>query len=483
MNDFKNIYNEVYKRGNLYKINKKLNKNPLLVSSKRKNSVAILGGMLGDEGKGRIADELTADFLKNYKKVLHYRDNGGSNAGHTVEIGDVRIALHQLGAGVLQKGCTAVLGKEMVLHPEDLVAEIEESKLAIGKKKLPSTLVIDEMAFLCLDTHRAFEAVLKNKTSGSKGATGRGISPAYADVIYRNPLRIRDLVSKNWKEKFSKHYKHYQLLVKGFGYTLSSVDVPRLGKSNIKVGSLNKMLARLEESRKVIKPLVASTYNLMEKSWNSDSPVVFEKAQALGLDKRWGVYPDVTASNCGFDGIFSSTEGVVDHNNIAVKIATIKATYSSSVGSRVLPTAMKGSLAHRIREDANEYGATTKRPRDIAYIDLPMMSYLFKVGRVEYLAATHLDIAYSDIPVKVCIGYKISGKEVGYRPDQEYLNKVKPEYLELPAWDGAKTQNTNTIGDLPKEALQYLAFITQCLNVKLLVVTTGPKREQTIRWW
>ena len=483
MHDFKKIYKEVYKKGNLFGVNKKLKNNPLLTKNKRKNSVAIAGGMLGDEGKGRVADELTADFLKKYKKVLHYRDNGGSNAGHTVEIGDVRIALHQLGAGVLQKGCTAVLGKEMVLHPEDLVAELEEARGALGKKKLPSKLLIDEMAFLCLDTHRAFEAILKRRSTGSKGATGRGIAPAYADVIYRHSLRMRDLVARDWKEKVKKHYKLYQTMIKGFGFTLSKIEVPRLSADNIKVGSLNKMLVRLEVARKVIKPFVGPAYEMMVKVWQSEMPIVFEKAQAIGLDKRWGVYPDVTASNCSFDGIFSSTEGIVDHRDIPVRVATIKATYSSSVGSRVLPTAMKGKLAHRIREDADEYGATTKRPRDIAYIDLPMLAYLSRVGRMNYLCLTHMDISYSEVPIKVCVSYKIGGKTVGYRPDQNFLDKVKPEYVELPAWDGMEAQKAKKIKDLPKEALQYLALISGALDAKLLMITTGPKRDQTVRWW
>ncbi|MBP7740568.1 adenylosuccinate synthetase [Candidatus Woesebacteria bacterium] len=483
MNNFKNIYEEVYKNGKLFGISKANKNNPLLNNSKRKNSIAIMGGILGDEGKGRIADQLTSDLLKKHKKVFHYRDNGGANAGHTVEVGELKIALHQLGAGVLQKGCVAILGKEMVLHPEDLVAEILEVKKVIGKSNLPSELIIDEAAFLCLDTHRAYENVLKMRSTGSKASTGRGISPAYVDVILRNPLRIRDLIDKNWKEKFEEHYKLYQTIISGFGLKLSSVEVPRLSGKNIKVGSFAKMISRLEESRKVIKPLVASGYEIIKEAWSSKYPVVFEKAQAIGLDKRWGVYPDITASDCTFDGIFSSTEGLVDPQDIAVKVAVLKATYSSSVGTRNLPTMMKGKLASKIREDANEYGATTKRPRDIAYIDLPMISYLFKVGKVEYLTMTHLDIAYPNTPIKVCIDYKIGTKSVGYRPDQEYLNKVEPVYVDLPSWDGSLTQETKSIKDLPKEALQYLAFISKSLETKLFMVTTGPKREQTINWW
>lgn len=142
---------------------------------------------------------------------------------------------------------------------------------------------------------------------------------------------------------------------------------------------------------------------------------------------------------------------------------------------------MDEKLAERIRKDADEYGATTGRPRDIAHIDLPMLSYLFKVGRVENLVMTHLDTSYLDVPIKVCIGYKIDGKEVDYRPDQEYLDKVEPQFVELTPWDGKKIQKIKKLEDLPKETLQYIAFISQALGAKPFMLTNGSKREQTIQ--
>ncbi|MEA2056841.1 MAG: adenylosuccinate synthetase [Patescibacteria group bacterium] len=483
MSKFQKIYKQVYEKNNLFDINKKLKKNPLVSKGKRKNSVAVVGGALGDEGKGRVTDELTAHFMKTAKKAIHYRDNGGANAGHTVEVGDVRLALHQLSSGVMQAGCTVICGKEMVLHPEDLVEEINQVKKATSKKKMPADLIIDEMALLCLDTHRAFEAVLKMKSRGSKPATGRGISPAYADRIYRHPLRMRDLANKNWQNKFKKHYQFYQTLISGFGLKLAELEVPRLNNEKVRVGSATEMLARLEKARAEILPYIQSVYDFIKESWEGDTPFVFEKAQALGLDKRWGVYPDVTASNCGFEGILSSTEGVTDPEKIAIKTAVIKATYTSSVGARKLPTIMEEKLAHKIREDANEYGATTGRPRDIVHIDLPMLSYLFRVGRVEYSTITHMDVSYPDVPIRVCVAYEIDGKEVHYRPDQQFLNKVSPRFVELPAWDGKRAEQAKKIEDLPQNALSYLAFINQCLGTKLLLITTGPKREQTIKWY
>lgn len=482
-NNFMSLYQQIYEQGQALSAAQKLAANPFVREGRRPHSVAVVGGALGDEGKGRVTDELTMLFLQQHQQVIHYRDNGGANAGHTIVVGEHKIALHQLGSGVLQQGCTVILGKEMVLHPQDLALEIQEVKTLLDSDTLPAQLIIDELALLCLDTHRAFEAVLKMKATGSKAATGRGISPAYADVLYRNPLRMRDLLAADWQERVSAHYNHYQMLCRGFDFELSEVEVPRLDGSSAPVGQLADFLGSLEQALQGLRSFIQPVRQLLTKAWQSDTPFVFEKAQALGIDARWGVYPDVTASNCGFEGIFSSTEGVVDDQQLAVKAATIKATYTSSVGTRILPTMMEGELAARIRADAHEYGATTKRPRDIAYIDLPMLSYLFRVGRVEYLTLTHLDIAYPEVPLKVCVAYELDGQEVDYRPDQTYLSQVTPRYVELPSFDGREIAKARSISDLPTAALQYVSFLSQALAVQPLLISVGPKREQTIKYY
>jgi adenylosuccinate synthase len=450
----------------------------------RKNSFAFCGGVYGDEGKGRIVDQYVSDY-RSKGPVVVYRDNGGSNAGHTVEFADPkdptrshRIALHQLPSGVLFKEAVVVLGKGMVLHPGDLLSEFEEVIKAAGK--IQAKVKIDEMAVLTLDTHRAFEAVLKDWQSGGKGSTGRGISPAYADVLLRHPLRMRDLATFD-KKVLTKHYQMYEAFVKGLGRELAEVEVPTLEGKVRKVGSLKSFLSTLKKQAEQLRTHVEDVGPFLRRSWgDKKTTFIFEKSQAIGLDPRWGVYPDVTASDTTFDGIFSATEGIIDPDEIGVRAAVIKATYMSSVGIRVLPTMMEEALAHRIREDAHEYGATTKRPRDIAYLDLPALRYFIKVGRVTHLALTHMDIVYPDVPVKICIAYKKNGKEVGYRPDQEYLNQVKPVYTTLPTWDQMAVQQAKTRAQLPKEARQFLKYLEKEIGVPVLLITTGPKREQGI---
>lgn len=444
----------------------------------RKNSYAFCGGAFGDEGKGKIVDEYV-NLLSSSKDVVVYRDNGGANAGHTIELENgKRLALHQLPSGVVSNIATVILGKGMVIHPGDLLGEIEQVKQLVGKDH--GTIMIDEMAVLSLDTHRAFESVLVKWQTGY-GATGRGISPAYADILYRHPLRASDLVVFD-TAKVAKHYQLYQALIKGLGGDIAGTLVPTGEGSTIPVGSESEFVARLKTQSKELSEYIHPVDSYLKDKWHDDSiPFIFEKAQAIGLDTRWGVYPDITASDTTFAGILHSTEGIINPMDIGVRAAVIKATYMSTVGFRVLPTMMEEGLAKRIREDAHEYGATTKRPRGLAYIDIPMLRFFARVGEVNSYVITHMDIVYPNIPIKVCIGYTKGGKPVDYRPDQEYLNTVKPVYKEFAPWSSADIRKAKSEADLPKEAKEYLTFIKESVGQKIIMITTGPKRNEYLK--
>jgi adenylosuccinate synthase len=174
---------------------------------------------------------------------------------------------------------------------------------------------------------------------------------------------------------------------------------------------------------------------------------------------------------------------LVHPDDIAVKAGVLKATYMSSVGTRRLPTHMEGPLAHRIREDAHEYGATTRRPRDIAHLDLPCLSFLARVTGTNYIALTHLDVAYADTPIRICTHYTDdSGSVVPYRPDQRYLSRVKPQFVDVPSWEGSQVQGVSRVAQLPAAAHQLIAFVTRSLNAAPVLGTTGPERDALVSW-
>jgi adenylosuccinate synthase len=483
---YERLYQEVYQQGNLFGADR-LAPNPLTnPANGRAHSIAIGGGAFGDEGKGRIVDEICTHYVYQQKQPpVVYRWNGGANAGHTVVVDGRKIALHQLPSGSLHSLATVVLGKGMVVHPGDLLLELESIQPFLAGKAGRGNILIDEMAVLSLDSHRAFEAGLLSWAEGGKGATGRGISPAYADVLYRFPVRLRDLYSSDWETRLGNHYDLYTAWLSGLGGVLAKQEVPTLAGPRRMVGSKRDFLATLAQQKNALLAAGARLTNSNEilSFWQAGQPFIFEGAQAVGLDPRFGVYPDITASDPTFGGILGATEGLIAPQKIAVRASAIKATYTSSVGQRRLPTAMPADLAHRIREDAHEYGATTRRPRDIVYIDLPCLRYFMEVGGASHLILTHLDIAYREIPIRVCTHYQnASGAVVGYRPDQVYLDTVRPIYRDLPSWDGQAVQGQTLLGKLPTAALQYVAFITQALGVPPFMGTTGPERDALIRW-
>mgnify|MGYP005842905887 CR=1 FL=1 len=482
--DHNRPHEAVYEQGQLFAVDRRLARNPLCQTENgaRPNSIAIQGGAFGDEGKGRIVDEVCALFMRQHGEAVVYRWNGGANAGHTVVVEGRRLALHQLPSGVLFEGATVVLGKGMVIHTGDLLAEIKEVQRLAGG--IPATLRVDRTAVLSLDTHRALEAALKRWEAGGRGATGRGISPAYADVLLRHAVRARDLAADDWQDRLGRHYDLYAALVSGLDGDMATQSVPTLGGEHIPVGSREAFLRRLGAQRARLLPYIQDVYNLLREKWQQGTvPFIFEGAQAVGLDPRFGVYPDVSASDPTFGGILHSTEGIVRPAQIAVRAAAIKATYTSSVGTRRLPTRMDEALAGRIREDAHEYGATTHRPRDIAHIDIPCLRFFATVSGATHLALTHLDIAYTDVPIRVCTHYlDAAGNTVDYRPDQAYLETVRPHYLELPSWDGKAVQGCTTIEALPRAAQQYIAFLAAALGLTPLLGTTGPQREAVVSW-
>jgi len=448
-----------------------------MANPEKDDSVGFGGGAFGDEGKGKLVDAQAMQFFGEGKEVVVYRPNGGPNAGHNVEFEDKRFVFHQLPSGVFIEGATVILGRGMVIHPADLVEEIEQAEDLIGHQ-LPARVLIDVKTPLALDTHRAFEFALKQSQEGGRGATGRGIAPAYADILLRQALRVEDLVDE---KKLKEHYQLYQKLMAGLGLDLKEITVPTLAGEKAAVGTEEVFVRNLISQAEKLGPYQGQVFDFLQSSWPDERKAfVFEMAQAVGLDSRFGVYPDVTASDCTFGGIFSATEGIVDPRQIKIRAGVIKATYMSSVGSRRLPTRFEDQLAVRIREDAHEYGATTKRPRGIAWLDLPALKFFARAGDFTHLAVTHLDIAYPDAPILVCVEYhdKKTGQKVGYRPYQDYLDGVDPVYKEFKPWEAQQVRQARNPEELPEEAKDYLRFLSDQLELPFYMVTTGPKREQ-----
>ena len=386
---------------------------------------------------------------------------------------------------VMQEGSKAIMGRGMLIHPEDLLLEIDWTKKLFGN--LPGKLLIDENAILSLDTHRGLETVLNAFTSGGRGSTGRGIATGYASFYERHALMVRDLIDENWKKTFSEHYKLYENFVRGFGkdYELNNVDVTTLShQKKRKVGAQKEFLSRLEDARGKIKKYIASDiYSTLEKVWkNPKIAVTIEGAQGAALDPFHGVYPDVTASRCLSRFINDSTYNIILPEDISLRLAVMKTTYLSSVGIRKLPTQFDPKEASWIQQAFDERGRSTGRLRDIYEVSIPIAAYIRRAAGYDGLVATHLDAARKDMEIPVITHYTNSdGNEKPYLPFQTTLNYLKPRIVKFKGWDGDIVKNAKSPKDLPEETKTYLEFIGKNI-APILFGTYGAGLSDYISW-
>lgn len=457
--------------------------------SVKENTFAVLGLQLGDEGKGRIIDNVlkrvTSD--KNVEEVYLVRPQGGNNAGHTVEKDGVKIGLHQLPSGIFYDNVFEVLDAGMIINAEDLITEIAlAEKIAPGLKK---RVILSEDAMLCTDIQRAKEVLNRILNDNSKGGTGRGIGPTTAEFYDKTGQSVKDLLLPEWGEIFSEKYTVANKYFASQGQKLSTTNVPDFEKTKLagktvirEVGSQKVFLQRLEEARAQILKLkiVRDTYYLhQEISDNPKKSICFELAQAVGLDPWLGTRPDRTTTPTTAFAILYGTR-FWQKENVEEIIGVLKATYMSSVGARTMPTQTSDEWATWVRETAHEYGTTTGRPRDICYIDLPFILYNIKVSGATSLGITHLDISKKEYPIKVCTHYTYQGKVITYKPDMSMFDKFKPNFIDLPSWDIREVEGKTNFNDLPQSAKNYIRFLEEVTGLPVSIITTGSDRKHFI---
>lgn len=476
----------------------------------RPGSAIIVGAQFGDEGKGAMIDRKIAELLKirgiNLVYVIRYQ--GGSNAGHTVYSPDgQKVPLHQIPSSIMYMETVGIMDSGMIIHLEDLRTEIEDAEAVVGD--LRNRLLLSPEAMLATDLERAEELFNRFLSSGNAdGGTGRGISPAVAGRIDRTGHSIADLLDENWEVTFRKKYLQLEVAMQAeadFPFSLADIEVPNLKgirtdvNPKTKVGTVDEFIDRMADVRTwlIQREMVTNTFMLHHQAFNDLSKgILFEGSQAIGLHPFLGRYPDVTATDTTVQGV-NTTQLWID-DNIEEKIGVFKLTYQSSVGSARMITNIdlprtaltEDELAgldedqqygNRVRVDAHERGTTTKRYRDICYLDMELMRYNCRMGKIEALAATHLDIAYEDTEIKVCTHYTdLQGNRVPYQPGVKHQAGLIPHYVSLPGWSGEAARNAKNYDELPLNAQKYLAFVQRSLGIPIVLATNGPERQHLI---
>ena len=412
----------------------------------------LLGLQWGDEGKGKIVDVLTPKY------DIIARFQGGPNAGHTLEFEGIKHVLHTIPSGIFRENVINIIGNGVVIDPIILKHEIEElEKLNIDVTK---KLLISKKAHLILPTHKLLDkASEKAKGKLKIGSTLKGIGPTYMDKTGRNGLRVGDILSRNFSEKFLRlKDKHFQLL------NDIEDDYAIMEKEFLESIEFLKRFEHIDSE------------HYLNNAIKNGKKVLAEGAQGTLLDIDFGTYPFVTSSNTISAG--TCTGMGVAPNKINNIIGIFKA-YCTRVGSGPFPTELNDDIGQKMRDIGHEYGATTGRERRCGWIDLPALKYAIMINGVTELCMMKADVLDSFEEIKVCTHYKINGEEFDYFPFEIGKDTI-PVYKSLKGWN---TDITNLIdqNNLPKELLDYIHFLEAELEVPIKIVSVGPNRSATIK--
>ncbi|HWL53318.1 MAG TPA: adenylosuccinate synthase [Chthoniobacteraceae bacterium] len=419
-------------------------------------NTVLVGAQWGDEGKGKIIDFLTetADIV--------VRSQGGNNAGHTVLVGDKKYILHLIPSGILRPEKVCVIGNGVVLNPVAVVKEIDGLR-AQGTSVEGSNLLISDAAHLVLPYHSRLDEAKEEAMGKAKiGTTKRGIGPAYADKASRVGLRVGDLLEPEvFSRKLAERVRE------------ANVILEKLGAEPLSFEEINaEYLAAGEKLR----PFITNTVIYLHQALKEKKELLFEGAQGTFLDIDHGTYPYVTSSNTTAGGA-STGSGVPPHRIDSV-LGVMKA-YTTRVGEGPFPTE-NADVTAMLHGMGREFGATTGRPRRCGWFDAVATRFAGMVNGLDEIAITNLDGLDSLETIRVCIAYRLDGKEITHFPtDYEKLGRCEPVTIELPGWK-CDTSQVKTFDGLPENARNYALKLAELTDSRLKIVSVGPHRDQTI---
>ena len=421
------------------------------------NNVAVIGSQWGDEGKGKIVDWLSSEA------DVVVRFQGGHNAGHTLVIDGVTYKLRLLPSGIVRKNKISVIGNGVVIDPWAFLDEINEIR-SKGVKVGEDNLIISESANLILPFHKEMDEIREDAAGKAKiGTTRRGIGPAYEDKVGRRSIRVMDLISeKNLDQRLETVLLHHNAIRKG------------LGKSIFKKDKLKDDLLKIApEILKFSKPVWNKIYEFKKQN----KKILFEGAQGILLDVDHGTYPFVTSSNTVASA--AATGSGCGPNSINYVLGITKA-YTTRVGEGLFPTELKDEIGEKLGTRGKEFGTVTSRKRRCGWFDGVLVRQTIKISGIDGIALTKLDVLDELDEIKMCIAYKIDGKEIDYLPAAvEDQLKVKPIYKSFKGWK-TKTRGIKKFDDLPKNAKNYIKELEKFIETKVSSISTSPERNDTI---
>ena len=420
-------------------------------------NVVVIGAQWGDEGKGKIVDWLT----DHVEAVVRFQ--GGHNAGHTLVIGGKKTIVRLIPSGIMHPGKKCFIGNGVVVSPEAIMKEIGE--LEAAGLDVRGRLRISEAAPLILPYHVALDAARERAKGESKiGTTGRGIGPAYEDKVARRAIRVQDLYARErFAAKLGEVLDYHNFVLKNY-FKAVVVDFQKTLEDTLALGEK-------------LQPMVADVSGEINALIKQGKNILFEGAQAALLDIDHGTYPFVTSSNC-VAGQAAAGAGM-GPQQLHYILGVAKA-YATRVGGGPFPTELDDEVGEYLRSRGNEYGAVTGRPRRCGWFDAAALKRAVQLNGLTGLCITKLDVLDGLDKIRLSVGYKVRGEMRDILPvGAEALAICEPVYEDFPGWKES-TVGIKSFEALPANARKYLKRLEELAGAPVVLISTGPDREETI---
>jgi len=420
------------------------------------STTVVLGAQWGDEGKGKVTDF----FASSADLVVRFQ--GGNNAGHTIVVGEDKIALSLTPSGVLYPNCIPVIGSGCVVDLGFLKKELE----MLNEKNISTkNLALSANAHVIMPYHKILDELIEERLGDKKiGTTKKGIGPCYADKIQRYGIRVQDLLDDSvFAEKLNSNLdEKNKLLTKIYNHEPLSAD---------------EIIKEYSGYKEMVQQHISDTSLLVSNAIKENKSILFEGAQGTLLDIDHGTYPFVTSSNTSAAN--AATGSGIGPLNLNRVVGVTKA-YISRVGSGPFITEQENEIGDYLIEKGAEFGVVTGRRRRCGWLDLISLKYSVRVNSLSELFITKLDVLSGLEEIQLGVGYKYNDEILtDYPYDQKVAYEAEPVYETMQGWDEDIT-SIDKFEDLPSNAQKYIKAIEDFIGVPITFISVGPERNQNI---
>src|SRR5437660_5542586 len=378
--------------------------------------VAVIGAQWGDEGKGKIVDELSM----HTQYVVRYQ--GGSNAGHRVVHDKGEFSFRLVPSGILYPNTTCIIGNGVVVDPKGLIAEMDELKrLSVDI----SHLYISERAHVVMPYHFLLDRLEEQARGSDKiDSTQRGIGPAYVDKHARIGIRMADLLDVDtFRAKLSTILQQKNRMI------TQIYGQPPL--------SLEEIHGEYFGYGLQLRPYITDTQAMLHEALFERKLILLEGAQGALLDIDFGTYPYVTSSSTMAANAAGGAG--LPPRSIDRVIGVYKA-YITRVGSGPMPTELFDASGRQLRDRGQEFGANNGKKGRYGWFDGVAGRFVAQLNGLDAAVITKLDVLDSFPTIKICTTYHLHSKTIHSLPAAlSDLAACEPIYEEVEGWQSDTT--------------------------------------------